>query len=539
MVVATALLCVALAAPAAISGPAPTPSARRALELWRSPARLGMTGAAEMALRRRLGLFEAPAERVTTWWAPAQLQAVAGSDVRVNDPAGDFKSACTTQSETTIVAIDDMHLVTAFNDSGEGCQVLDSYTGFAYSSDGGKTWTDGGRIVPPRGGFSAGDPSLAVDRQGRVYLASLEYEPGMNPTQYGTALVAGRSMLGVRTSDDYGHTWSEPADGTAGMLGEHDKELLTVDNSGGPNDGNVYLVWTDFDSELAGGRGVITFSRSTDRGKTWSDPIRLSRNNEAYNQGAVPVVGPNGELYVTWQTQLTATPGIWMTTSLDGGETFSLPQKIRTFSAPGHALDSCGRQGMDGDIRMLGWPVVAVDSTPVADPEDPPPYRGTIYITYAAKSGVDEGDIYLIRSTDGGLTWGSPVRVNDDATALDQFQPGIATKPNGEVAVFWYDRRNDPSNIDIEVFAARSTDGGQSFGPNLKVSDAAFEGVGNNTQRDPGVAACYMGDYMQLAAVSDGYVATWGDNRDMYPSIQGVGYRSDPNVYFDRFSFPS
>ncbi|MFN2545601.1 MAG: hypothetical protein ABR600_13680 [Actinomycetota bacterium] len=512
--------------------------------VWASPARRGMTSMAETLLAMRLGVWQRPAGALHPS-APSTVvfDDAPGSNVRVSAASEDLKSACTTQSETSIVAVDDQRLVTAYNNSANGCYALDSYSGFAYSTNGGSSWTDGGAIEPPVGGFSGGDPSLAVDHDtGRVYLATLENAPAQNPTRVGTIETAGRSYIGVRTSDDGGKTWSAPTDGTDGLVGDHDKELLAVDNSGGPNDGTVYLAWTDFAAGQA--RGVITFSRSTDHGATWSDPIRLSHTDTLYNQGAYPVVGPNGELYVTWTTQLTPTPGIWFTKSLDGGGTFSSPKRIRTIQGVGHALSACGRDGMNGDIRMLSWSTMAVDTTPITDPAAPPPSRGTIYISYASQNGTDEGDVYLIRSTDGGLTWNPPapslgVRVNDDTTTRDQFMQGIAAQPNGEVALFWYDRRADAANTNIEVYAARSTDGGQTFGPNLKVGDVAFEGIGNNNERDPGVASCYMGDYMQMTPVSGGYAADWGDNRDRYPGVQGQGFRSDPNVYFSRISFPA
>lgn len=508
------------------------------LGVWNSPARDAMTPAAEMLTAMRLGIWDPPAGTATgATTRTSGTEETAGDDVRVNDVLGDLRTPCTTQSETTIRGFGQT-LVAAFNDSAEGCTVLDSYAGYAYSSNGGDTWTDGGRVVPPEGGFVGGDPSLAVDRQGRFYLATLAIDKGVGPGLVGSGLpfVSGRSMLAVSASDDGGRTWSEPVDGTSGLVGSHDKELLAVDNSRGPHDGNVYLVWTDF----VNFKGIIRFSRSTDRGKTFSEPIPLSLNN-GYNQGAVVTVGPEGEIYVVWQTQRTQSPAIFFTASHDGGQSFTEPVIIRTVRAPGQlggCPGSASRNAFKGAIRTLAWPVVDVDRTPITDPQSPPPHRGTIYVAYAAKTGADDGDVFLIRSTDRGVTWNPPapspgIRVNDDATTNDQFFPAIAATTDGEVALAWHDRRGDPANVNMDLYAARSTDGGATWSSNVRVTDVSSEGIGNRTTRDPGVAECYMGDYNQIVPFGESYAVVWGDNRDQYPA-GSAGTRSDPNVYFDR-----
>ena len=59
---------------------------------------------------------------------------------------------------------------------------------------------------------------------------------------------------------------------------------------------------------------------------------------------------------------------------------------------------------------------------------------------------VDKADVFLAKSTDSGSTW-SKVKVNDDATTNDQWQPALAVTPDGSrVGVFWYDRRLDANN---------------------------------------------------------------------------------------------
>ena len=71
-----------------------------------------------------------------------------------------------------------------------------------------------------------------------------------------------------------------------------------------------------------------------------------------------------------------------------------------------------------------------------------------------------------MRSTDGGGTWGPPVRVNDtpDPDTSIQFHPFLVIdQGTGAVFVTWHDARNDPNNRAVDYFVARSTDCGQTW----------------------------------------------------------------------------
>ena len=522
------------------------------LALWNSHRRRALTAMGEIALAQRLGLWH-PARVASVpaagGPAPTAAGAATSSNVPVSNPGEDHSIPCNTQSETTVVAVDALHLVAAFNDSSAGCSVLTSYTGWAHSSDGGHSWVDAGSIQPASGGFVAGDPALATDRQGRVFLADMENAPGARPVY--PAFLGGRGLIAVHVSRDMGTTFGPAVDATAGAAGTWDKPMIAVDNTGGPHDGTVYVAYTDLSG--GGGRGRIMFSRSTDHGASFAPPIALS-DAQAYNQGAVPAVGPDGQVYVTWGTQLSPIVRIWFTVSRDGGATFADPRLIRAYRPPGQYSAKCGREAMNNDIRMLSWPVMAVDTTPLTAPPSGRRYRGTIYIAFAAARNLDEGDIYLIRSTDGGRTWsggraapksdGTPywdppgVRLNDDSGHHDQFMASITSRSGGAAAVTWFDRRADPADIRFEVWGATTTDGGLTWSRNQRISDGSSIGVGNNatgqTVDDPGVATCYMGDYNQVVPLTSGYGLAWGDNRDPYLAATPLA-RPDPNVYWSAF----
>ncbi|MEM9024361.1 MAG: sialidase family protein, partial [Bacteroidota bacterium] len=101
-------------------------------------------------------------------------------------------------------------------------------------------------------------------------------------------------------------------------------------------------------------------------------------------------------------------------------------------------------------------------------------HRGTIYINWAdQRNGVDNTDIWVTRSTDGGDTWSEPTRVNDDAGKAHQFFSWMAVdQTTGYLYVVFYDRRNHAEH-ETDVYLAYSTDGGASF-TNVKISESPF-----------------------------------------------------------------
>src|SRR5439155_13207220 len=155
--------------------------------------------------------------------------------------------------------------------------------------------------------------------------------------------------------------------------------------------------------------------------------------------------------------------------------------------------------GLNGGFRTNAFPQAVANPT-----------NGNIYVVFNDNPpDVDRADIFFTQSSDGGNTWSSPVRVNDDATTNDQWQPALAVTPDGtRLFVGFYDRRLDPANSAIDTFGAIGFIAGSTvaFQPNFRISTESFPvAIG----QDPVVNATYMGDYDVAVADDSFFYYTW------------------------------
>jgi hypothetical protein len=135
-----------------------------------------------------------------------------------------------------------------------------------------------------------------------------------------------------------------------------------------------------------------------------------------------------------------------------------------------------------------------------------------MYVCYTLPASADHKsnlDVFCQRSTDGGATWESPVRVNEDpiTSTNDQLTPCMAINPDGVLGVVFYDRRDDPNNLIVQAYIAISTDGGQTF----QNSRITTQGT------DPVLCSQFSGmplaDYIALGATRSAFYPVWTDGR--------------------------
>ncbi len=348
---------------------------------------------------------------------------------------------------------------------------------FFRSTNGGASWTQS-TMSSTLGVW--GDPCLMYDGSNNLYFAHLS-----NP-------VSGYwiDRIVVQKSTDNGTTWNDGVGIGLQYPKKQDKEWLGVDLGNTPYKNTLYCTWTEFDkygSSSPQDSSRILFSKSTDFGVTWSAPLRINEkggdavDEDLTTEGAIPAIGPNGEIYVAWAGPL----GILVDRSFDGGATFGTD--VFVTNQPG-GWD----QTIPGIQRTNGFPTTLCDTSRS-------PYRGRVYITWSdQRNGSDNTDIFSAYSTDQGATWSLPVKVNTDNTSRHQFFPwSCIDQATGVLYVLFYDRRNTSGNA-TDVYLGKSTDGGVTF-ENIKISASSFTPNAN----------VFFGDYCNIMAYNKRVYPIW------------------------------
>jgi hypothetical protein len=381
--------------------------------------------------------------------------------------------------------------------------------------------TVGTQAMPPSWTNNT-DPNVAFDTTGRAYQVTLPFNA------YWTNLHP-NGAIDLSYTDDMGRHWvkgnggrdleQSPNSSSLSFGHVEDKQWVAVnDIVGSPYQDHVYAAWAVFN----GSSIKVRMAVSRDRGQTFAPAVTISEQSQVgpavtYVYPAVDAAGVVYVSVVSFPPSGKAS-SIYVARSTDDG---------RTWSPFVNAV---------ADVGLL--PVTALPNTTFRDGivdnfTASKTYPGHLYLTYENWDGK-QFDVYFTQSTNGGISWSTPSRVNDNANAAktDQFQPSIAEGPGGAVAIAYYDRRaacpNDPSVlpadvgrenfcIDVSVQAYRdSGQGARTVGANVRASAFTWDpqnpaqhvgGLGQMacaSHNDP-CSVSFIGDYFGLA-VSAGNV---------------------------------
>ncbi len=313
--------------------------------------------------------------------------------------------------------------------------------GFATSTDGGATWTQG--FLPGTTANTGGpcgqisDAAVAFDAKHNVWLIS---SLGVNCPS-GTPVFTSRST-------DGGKTFGNPVTTATGSL---DKNWIVCDNTAtSPFFGNCY---TQYDITTSG--DSIRMKTSSDGGLTWG-PARATGDG-ATGLGGQPVVRPNGTVLVPY---LSLNDQIRSFRSIDGGASWRSTVLVSSVSHHDAA----------GGLREEALPSAEIDSA------------GTAYVAWSDcrfRSGCPSNDIVLSKST-SETTWGAPTRVPIDATTstVDHFVPGIGVDPStsgtsariGVTYYFYPTASCTAATCHLDVGFISSTNGGTSWSTATQVA---------------------------------------------------------------------
>jgi hypothetical protein len=380
--------------------------------------------------------------------------------------------------------------------------------GVAYTTDGGLTWTPvtipltrcSGAAPRSAGDYErASDPWISFGPDGTAYFMALSIDNS-----------SGENAMLVSRSTDKGKTWAaptaivrQPAQDASQSSVSHDKNTLAADPR---NPGNVYATWTVFRSGVTS----LIFSRSTDGGRRWSAPAPVATMGSVsraqvglFRQGAQIVVLPDGTLVnAFFRIVFDERTGARLyeqalLRSVDQGKHWA---RVDTRVSP---FGNVTARDLELNIPVRdaeGLPSIAVNRT-----------TGWLYMAWqdSRANSLGLAGSVVARSTDGGLTWSTPVRVNPASDSRVQaFLPTVAVNDQGTVGVLFYDFRNDvagdqalSTDVHLSLF-----DAGLNYQSEKRLTPQSFD---LRQMVLTGARGYFPGDYMGLSSAGTDFVAAF------------------------------
>lgn len=363
--------------------------------------------------------------------------------------------------------------------------LFNAYT--VYNTNGTHRTTDGGLTWAPSSpsfAGTSGDPVVVFDSLGNLY-----YDNMKSPI---TGTWVGKSTNG-------GLTWLTPVSANTG----NDKNWIAADQTAGPYSNYIYGCMTN--------SSAASFSRSTNQGASFQLITNLSPHALP---GAMPCVGPNGSIqggsvYAVTSSNAYNTPTYTFFRSTDGGATLTLQStQAGWVNTVGTIV---GGRNAVLNMRTRPYPFIAADNSYG-------PFRGRFYCIYAANDPPGSGnkpDIWCRYSTDFGVTFSAPVRINDDANTQsnNQWHSTIwCDKETGRLYANWMDTRNTPTSDSAEIYASYSSNGGVTWVANQKLSNRKMR-INCPTCGGGGTPA-YQGDYNGITSNKYNSMSQWSDFRN-------------------------
>ncbi len=530
-------------------------------------------------------------------------QIIVGPNVRVNAPQVPFPNGLLGRSETTIaVGANGANMVAGWNFATGFLRApftvvsplpgTPGLSAFGFSTDGGNTWTDGGTppLFPASISFfsgnvvTRGDPWLSAAQQNGAEtffyanLAVFQNRDSNNNTVDAGVSVHRGTFTGTSFAWNDLHLLTAPN----APFDFYDKEAIAARQVNGQT--IVVVSVTNFigistpgtnpaTCQFAGGFGQIEVWRSLDGGNTFQGPVIVGPDQTnivadpncttgTLNQGSMPVIGPNGEVFVAWTRGPRFVNGVVVddpkeqivaVASKDSGKTFLSPVVVRTI-VPGRQNPPVGfnrpryndfpRLAVSGSGRVLvafqdavvagnagigGSDTICLPASGLPSPGDPcDPGQRRVMV-----GGGADMDIYLSFSDDGGATWSTPSLINQVAgDGKIQFWPVVSVGARGEVNVVYYQSQevhlsSDPLAIDctvgiggglarrtlraslVDTFFAQSLDGGKTFQAPVRVSSVTSNWCQGTVNIRPN-----FGDYISGVTVGDTAFSVWADDRN-------------------------
>jgi hypothetical protein len=346
--------------------------------------------------------------------------------------------------------------------------------GWGFTSNGGVSWTFPGVL---ENNVFRSDPVLASNDIGHFFYLSLLTTFFDN----------------VWRSLDSGQSWTNLGPATGG-----DKQWFTIDNTNSSGHGFQYQSWSTAGNNYGGRQ----FSRSTDGGSSWMNPINIPNSPiwgtlDVNSKGDLFIGGVNGDNLQNWCVRSSDARNGGITPSFNQATAVNLGGNI----VAGKSINPEG---------ILGQIFLAVDRSGASTNDN------VYMLASVAPVGFGTGsDVMFARSTNNGQSFSAPHRINDDPVNHSKWHwfGTMAVAPHGRIDAVWLDTRNAANNTDSQLFYSYSLDGGDTWSANVEVSDAFDPFIGYPNQNK-------IGDYITIVSDIGGgnvaYTATFNDEEDIY-----------------------
>ena len=358
--------------------------------------------------------------------------------------------------------------------------------GWGYTTDGGTSWTFPGVL---ENNVFRSDPVLNSNETGNFfYLSLLE-----------------SFCDDMWSSLNGGQSWTRlPPEGGGGG---GDKEWFTIDKTNGTGHGFQYQAWS-----TAAACSFGQFSRSTNGGVTWMSPINIPNspvwgtldvdtNGNLFIGGAANFSSPFYCIRSSNAQNPNVTPTFDRVTQVNLGGSLDFGDTINPGGLEGQSFLAVDRSG--GSTNNNVYMVASVQPT-----------------------GFNTGtDVMFVRSTDGGLTFSAPHRINDDPINHNKWHwfGTLSVAPNGRIDSVWFDTRNAANNTDSQLFYSYSMDGGVTWSANVAVSNPfnPFEGYPNQNK---------IGDYITIVSDNTGSNVAYSATFNLNPNTN----QHEEDIYYVR-----
>jgi hypothetical protein len=324
------------------------------------------------------------------------------------------------------------------------------------SSDGGANWTP--TLESDRTPIVA-DPECIFGLDGTAYFATLANDSSP----------AAQSVTLFYSSPNGGLEWAQPI-----VLSFIDREYLTIDRTSGRYRGRVYLHGNSFHNPTAdnpdNSSNLFTLYRSDDNGAAFRIPVSVHSDFSHMSNGNAEVLSDG--------TYVVGFPDLENTTTEAGihGPNLNWTFKVLRSQDGGESFEKADVivRGCEGDNPLM----IATDHTDG-------PFKDRIYAAWPCHERSGHMDIQFSYSADRGKTWSASRVINDEPDrdsperTWDQSLPVVAVNKWGVVGIQWYDHSEVTHSMGWRTRFAASLDGGETFLPSVKVSEAlALHAVG-------------------------------------------------------------